>query len=155
MNPGFLLLLIVFIVLILIWNYRRGRASGDPDRFPIEWPQGDYTEAPRKEVSIGVERRDGVPVSVTVSPAQLVVQPGEQAAWSSREGKVEIRFSPRESPFGGASFTAARGGVALSGVASRAVASDYIVLLTTSDGFLLRQDAAIRTQTGLNPDSAS
>ncbi|MBK8314830.1 MAG: hypothetical protein IPL01_12815 [Acidobacteria bacterium] len=153
MNPNFLLILIIILAAILLWNRGRTRAEQEPSEFPIPRPEDDFVEAPRKDVSIGVERENGVPVSLTVAPSNIVIGPDEQAAWKSMEGKIEIRFSPNQSPFGGTSFTAARGGIALSGKPAQATSLNYIVLLTTSDGYLIRQDATLTAASG--QDSAS
>ncbi len=101
MNPNFLLILIIILAAILLWNRRRTRAEQEPSEFPIPRPEDDFVEAPRKDVSIGVERENGVPVSLTVTPSNIVIGPDEQAAWKSVEGKIEIRFSPNQSPLVG------------------------------------------------------
>ncbi len=150
MNVYLILLLVLIALFLILWFARRTRPAGDVlEDFPIPFTEDKFPEPPRRSVSIGVERDgNGVPVRVAIEPSNQVVGPEEQAAWSARgEGKIEIRFSPNSTPFAGESFTSARGGTALSGKPSPKAtlnsALSYLVLLTTVDGYLLRQEATL------------
>lgn len=155
MLTNLLLFLILFILLVFLWRgwQKEGldvNAGADellPD-FPIDRPVSDYREAPRQDVSLGVERdAEGRPVRIRLSDPDLQLDESRQIAWQSREGKVEIRFSPPQSPFTGASFIAAKGGTALSGLprpeAVRDTPQPYLVLLITAEGTLLREQASV------------
>ena len=150
-----LLLLILAVLLLLLWNYlqKSGSSAENPldeplPDFPIDRPVSDYREAPRQDVTIGVERdADGRPIGIRLSDPDLQLDESRQIAWQSREGKIEVRFAPPQSPFTGASFIAAKGGTALSGVprpeAVRDTPQPYLVLLTTAEGILLREQASV------------
>ncbi len=163
MIPNILLLLIIILLLLVLWKQRQkagGGTSQDEEplpKFPIPRPKSDFIEPPREEVTIRAERdNNGRPVRVVVSRPELVLAVNKQVAWSSTEGKVEIRFSPNSTPFGGASFISAVGGVTLSGrprsEASLNATHSYTVLYTTADGFLLTQNATLTvTRDGQDP----
>ncbi len=139
-----------------------GRRAPEPETAPgtvIRLP--DFQPIPRRprerdiprsnEVRIAVERdKDGAPIGVIVKPAQLTLSPNEQIAWTTgprvrdEGGRIEIRFAPNASPFGGDRFVTARGGFVASGrPRQRGSTQSYIVLLTTADGTLLSADAAV------------
>lgn len=154
-----LLLLILLILLFLLWYFWRGRKSGgfgtrivDPDFRPVPRPPDTFVEPPRREVPIRVLRNArGVPVDLDIGQRDLRLQPGEQVVWNGGSntandgGKVGIRLSPNATPFGGAVFVTARGGVALSGAAKRrrmiGQPQKYTILVRTPDGFLLDKSA--------------
>lgn len=145
------LLLLIIIILLLYVRFFAKKTSADDDYvippLPTDRPSSKFNEPPRQPVRIGVVRENGTPVRVTIEPSNLILNPDNQAAWSSVDGKIEIRFSPSNSPFTGASFTGARRGVSLSGKPRAGFplnnSLNYIVLFTTADGFLLRQDATL------------
>jgi hypothetical protein len=72
----------------------------------------------------------------------------QQAAWTSKGGRLEIRFAPSNTPFVGAMFRAANGGTILSGAPTRTAISTtpypYTLLVTTPDGFFIKQDEDLR-----------
>lgn len=83
----------------------------------------------------------------------------QQAAWTSNGGRLEIRFAPSATPFVAASYRAASGGTILSGAPARtrisATPYPYTLLVTTPDGFFIKQDADLRAvdgSTGPRPD---
>jgi hypothetical protein len=143
-----LLLLNLIALLLVLWALIRRREK-KPDEeplpeFPIPRPQSSFIEPPRQEVKITFVEDDG---AIRVEPSNLILAPDNQAAWSSPSGKVEIRFSPRDTPFGGSSFIAATNGVSLSGIpridAPQENQINYIVLFTTTDGRLFSQTASV------------
>jgi hypothetical protein len=148
MLTDILLLLILVVLLFLLWALLQKRAGGETTeplpQFPIPRPKSDFVEPPRQEVKIGFDANEKV---VRIEPANLILGPNNQAAWSSASGKIEIRFSPKDSPFGGSSFISARGGVSLSGIPRSDAALerplDYLVLFTTPDGRLFNQTASL------------
>ncbi len=143
-----LLILVALIVLILALLQKKagaGKSDEEPlPQFPIPRPESDFVEPPRQEVKIRFDEREG---GVVIEPPLLILAPNKQAAWSSSSGKIEIRFSPVDSPFGGGSFISARGGVSLSGIpridASHEREINYLVLFTSSDGRLFSNAAAV------------
>src|SRR5262245_61705768 len=158
MSTNILLLLILVALLLLLWALlqKRAGAGGNDEplpRFPIPRPKSDFVEPPRQEVSIPFDEKAG---AVRIEPSTLILAPNKQAAWSSPAGKVGIRFSPAESPFGGSSFITAKGGVSLSGIprvdAAHEREINYLVLFTTPDGRLFTDAASVvvskRGQTG-------
>jgi hypothetical protein len=155
-----LLLLNLIALLLVLWVLLRRREKKPADEeplpeFPIPRPQSDFVEPPRQEVKISFIEDDG---AVRVEPSNLVLAPDQQAAWSSSSGKVEIRFSPKDSPFGGSSFIAATNGVSLSGIpridAPRENQISYIVLFTTTDGRLFSQTASVVVSRRGQPEQA-
>ncbi|MGH9834495.1 MAG: hypothetical protein ACREBD_02280 [Blastocatellia bacterium] len=143
-----LLLLNLIALLLVLWMLMRRREK-KPDEeplpeFPIPRPQSNFIEPPRQEVKISFIEDDD---TIRIEPPNLILAPNKQAAWSSPSGKVEIRFSPRDSPFGGSSFIAATNGVSLSGIPREDAQQDrqinYIVLFTTTDGRLFSQTATV------------
>jgi hypothetical protein len=146
----YLLLLIIIILLLYVLFFAKKTSADDDYKIPplpTDRPNSKFNEPPRQPVLIGVVTENGTPVRVTIEPGNLILSPDNQAAWSSADGKIEIRFSPNNSPFSGASFTSARRGISLSGKPRVGFplnsALNYIVLFTTADGFLLRQDATL------------
>src|SRR5262249_25431160 len=147
MSTNILLLLILVALLLLLWSLlqkRAGSGIGPLPNFPIPRPKSDFVEPPRQEVKIQFDEKEG---AVRIEPSVLILAPNKQAAWSSSAGKVGIRFSPAESPFGGASFITAKGGVSLSGIprvdAQHERQINYLVLFTTPDGRLFTDAASV------------
>ncbi|MGE0132280.1 MAG: hypothetical protein AB7U82_29715 [Blastocatellales bacterium] len=143
--------LLLLILVALLWLLLRKRAGTEPKfdeeplpQFPIPRPKSDFVEPPRQEVKIQFDERAG---AIRIEPPTLILAPSRQAAWSSPSGKIEIRFSPNDSPFGGASFISASGGVSLSGIprvdAAHESEINYLVLFTTSDGRLFTDAASV------------
>jgi hypothetical protein len=151
MFTDILLLILIALLLLLLWTILQKKAgagggSGNEPlpNFPIPRPKSNFVEPPRQEVKIQFDEREE---DVRIEPRTLILAPNNQAAWSSAQGKVEIRFSPGDSPFGGSSFKSASGGVSLSGIPrvdgphEREV--NYLVLFTTSDGRLFTDAASL------------
>ena|SRR5215813_2556046 len=151
MLTNILLLLILVALLLLLWSLLQKKSGGDenpadeplPD-FPIPRPESDFVEPPRQNVNIRFDEGEG---AIRIEPQMLILAPTNQAAWSSGSGKIEIRFSPVDSPFGGASFISAKGGVSLSGIprvdAAHERELNYLVLFTTPNGRLLTDAASV------------
>jgi hypothetical protein len=121
-----------------------------PEFEPIVRRAKEVNEPPTREVRIAVERdKEGTPLAVIVKPDNLILNANEQIAWTTGPrnerdgGKIEIRFAPNATPFGGDRFTTARGGTVKSGTPAGRGARRYIVLLTTADGALLSADASV------------
>ncbi len=151
MLTNVLLLLTIVLLLLVVWMLfqKRYGAEENPDdvtlpEFPIPRPISDFVEPPRQEVSIRFDEQENV---VRIEPATLILAPNRQAAWRSSSGKIEIRFSPKDTPFGGGSFISASGGVSLSGIprieAEHEKEINYLVLFTTPDGRLFTQGASV------------
>jgi hypothetical protein len=148
MIPNILLLLIIAVLLVLLFQRRSGAGAKPVEetlpQFPIPRPKSDFVEPPRQDVKIQFDEKEG---AIRIEPSNLILAPDKQAAWSSSSGKVEIRFSPNDSPFGGASFISARGGVSLSGVprsdATHERPINYLALFTTPDGRLFTDAASL------------
>lgn len=68
----------------------------------------------------------------------------EQIAWTSPDGRVEVRFSRAANPFFGDMFEVARGGKAFSGTpvkrSTKEQAYKYAILVTTPDGFFVTKE---------------
>jgi hypothetical protein len=150
MLTNILLLLILVALLLLLWALLQKKVGAEkPDeeplpKFPIPRPESNFVEPPRQEVKIQFDEREG---AVRIEPRTLILAPNKQAAWSSVSGKIEIRFNPSDSPFGGASFISAKGGVSLSGIprvdAAHERESNYIVLFTSPGGRLFTEAASV------------
>jgi len=148
MLTNVLLLLILVALLLLLWTLLQKR-GGSPDKihlphFPIPRPKSNFVDPPRQDVKIRFVDGEG---AVRIEPAMLVLAPNKQAAWSSSSGKIEIRFNPNDSPFGGASFISASGGVSLSGIprvdAAHEMEINYLVLFTSPAGRLFTSAASV------------
>jgi hypothetical protein len=151
MLTNILLLSLLLVLLLLLWallNRKAGAGGGTGNeplpKFPIPRPKSNFVEPPRQEVKIQFDEREE---DVRIEPRTLILAPNKQAAWSSTQGKVEIRFSPGDSPFSGASFISASRGVSLSGIprvdAPHEREVNYLVLFTTSDGRLFTDAASL------------
>ncbi len=127
-----------------------GERIEDPDFEPIDRPTDNFVEPFRKEVRVSVVRNEqGEVIDIVVTPDDLPLGPGEQAAWSAgsseREGgKLEILFASNATPFGGGVFVTARGGTALSGAPIAGGVFEYRVLVTTPDGIFQKREANAR-----------
>jgi len=162
MLTNVLLLLILAALLLLLWTLLQKRAGANKKpyeeplpHFPIPRPKSDFVEPSRQEVKIQFDEREG---GVRIEPRTLILAPNKQAAWSSSSGKIEIRLNPNDSPFGGASFVSARGGVSLSGIPRADAAHEkqinYLVLFTTPDGRLFNLSASlVVSKRGQEPQS--
>jgi hypothetical protein len=148
MIPNILLLLIIAGLLALLFQRKSSASAKPPEQtlpqFPIQRPKSNFVEPPRQEVKIQFDEKEG---AIRIEPSTLILAPDKQIAWSSSSGKIEIRFSLTDSPFGGTSFISARGGVSLSGVPRLDAAHErqinYLVLLTTPDGRLFTDAASM------------
>jgi len=81
-------------------------------------------------------------------PNPITINPNQQIEWRSPDGQLEIRFSPRTTPFVGAGFTIGKGGTSFSGKPfekrQRLPSYPYAILVTTSDGSLVTAQAEVR-----------
>jgi hypothetical protein len=164
---AYLTFLLLLIVLLLLWLFWKGRKPGgfgtrivDPDFQPFPRPTDTFVEPPRQEVSIRVVRNaQGIPVDLNIGQRDLRLKSNGQLAWNGGAntandgGRVDVRFSPNATPFGGSTFITARGGTALSGVAKRRRVVgrplQYLILVRTPDGFLLDKTATVTLEGGV------
>lgn len=104
---------------------------------------------PAQLTKITVKRNSkGVPTDLVIEMVGWkTLRVTEQIAWTSPDGKLEIRFDPRLSPFGGASFEVPQGAKSFSGRPDPKKLSmksfRYTVLVTTPDGFFLKKDTEV------------
>jgi hypothetical protein len=100
------------------------------------------------KVTISVKRDDKGNSVLVADPKEVVIEEGVQVAWTSPDGKLEIRFNPANKPFIGDSYEAGRGGISYSGPLVRAASLQptyaYTALVTTKDGQFLTQSFAVR-----------
>ncbi|MFN0119376.1 MAG: hypothetical protein ACKV2V_02625 [Blastocatellia bacterium] len=103
------------------------------------------------------QRKDEViPVTVTARDGKVIVEPRsltlkiatqQEAQWKSTDGTLEIRFAPKQTPFGGHSFRAPQCASVLSGVPDkrniRKEPFRYVVIVTTSESVLVSQEQEI------------
>ncbi|MFN7927035.1 MAG: hypothetical protein U0Y68_03665 [Blastocatellia bacterium] len=108
---------------------------------------------PAKTVTITVSRdAKGRFIQIKQDWAKLMAN--EQIAWTSPDGRVEIRFSRTTSPFLGDMFEVARGGKAFSDPPVKRITQDqtykYTILVTTPDGYFVSKevDLVITPATG-------
>lgn len=99
---------------------------------------------------------------LNLEPPTVNLTVNEQAAWRSNDGRVEIRFAPNSTPFATAYYRTARGGTILSGAPDakkiNRVPYKYTLLVTTPDGFFIKQDADLRAiddSTGPRPPAGN
>lgn len=132
-----------------------GEQIPDPDFVPVDRPGETFEEPTRRDVKVSVIGGEGGELEIIVDPEDLSLGPNEQAAWSTGprdandSARLEIRFAPNSTPFGGDTFAIARGGTAFSGrpVGGSGV-YEYKVLVITPDGiFQLREKDARITVT--------
>jgi hypothetical protein len=93
-----------------------------------------------------IRRTNLVPVKITVKEDQIIFEPQElvlvaanrdEAFWQCDRGKLEVRFSPRDTPFAASLYEAPKNGGCLSGVPtaqSVGRSAQYTILVTTEDG---------------------
>jgi hypothetical protein len=78
----------------------------------------------------------------------VTLTPNQQIEWKSPDGQLDIRFSPRISPFTGVSFATGKGGSTFSGKPyvkrPRFNAYPYLVIVTTPDGLLVFARGEVR-----------
>ncbi|HMV49529.1 MAG TPA: hypothetical protein PLD20_32175 [Blastocatellia bacterium] len=83
-----------------------------------------------------------------LNPPTVDLTVNEQAAWRCNDGGLEIRFAPNSTPFVTANFRSGTGGTILSGAPDvkkiNRIPYKYTLLVTTSDGFFIKQDADLR-----------
>lgn len=100
------------------------------------------------KVTISVKRDDKGNSVLVAEPREVVIEEGIQVAWTSPDGKLEIRFNPANKPFIGDSYEAGRGGVSYSGplVRSASLLSSYTytALVTTKNGQFLTQSFVVK-----------
>lgn len=99
-----------------------------------------------------IRRTNRVKVNVIVKEGQIMVDPPalvlnlsnrEEVLWRCEQGKLEIRFSPRDTPFSADRYEAPKGGGCLSGLPQPQAANksfQYTVLVTTTDGIFTTTD---------------
>jgi len=115
---------------------------------PKQEPPRPSAPKPRN-ISVTVVRDPvtGAP-RLNLEPATVDLTVEEQAAWTSNDGRLEIRFAPKNTPFSGSSYRTANGGTILSGAPAKDKISrtpyPYTLLVTTPDGVFVKQDADLR-----------
>jgi len=81
-------------------------------------------------------------------PNPITINPNQQIEWRSPDGQLEIRFSPRATPFVGASFATGKGGASFSGKPFEKrpplTSYPYTIFVTTSLGYLVTAQAEVR-----------
>ena len=117
------------------------------------------TQPKRKDIVITVVKnpRTGER-ELKLNPTMVDLTVNEQAAWRCNDGGLEIRFAPNSTPFATAGYRTGTGGTILSGApdAKRVnrIPYKYTLLVTTPDGFFIKQDADLRAvddKTGPRP----
>lgn len=104
---------------------------------------------PTKAVTIRVVRDPQNPKGRILQIKQdwKSLQANEQIAWTSPDGRVEVRFSRAANPFLGDMFEVARGGKAFSGTPVKRITKEqtykYTILVTTPDGFFVTKDVEL------------
>jgi len=100
--------------------------------------------------------------TLKLEPPTVDLTVNEQAAWRSNDGRLEIRFAPKITPFPGATYKTARGGTIFSGAPGakkvNRIPYKYTLLVTTPEGFFIKQDADLRAvddKTGPRPSQGS
>jgi hypothetical protein len=119
----------------------------------------DKTYPPQKEPRYKPLRRTNlVPVKITVKEDQIVFEPQElvlvaanrdEAFWQCDRGKLEVRFSPRDTPFAASLYEAPKNGGCLSGLPDSQAAGrsvQYTILVTTEDGRFVTTERQPREQ---------
>src|SRR5262245_4657389 len=161
-----LLALVLLLSILCLYLLMRSNAMRD---YPPKPDEGS-TKPPRPEpvpVEIMVVRNEkGEPIDLRIDPPVLVLAEDQQAKWSTQDGRLEIRFSAKLTPFTGDIYETARGGESFSGAPlptesqkkrggeSFSIAPlpsrperpsfEYTVFVTTSDGFFLSKKAEVR-----------
>ena len=123
-----------------------------PDKPDPPKPGEGPTQPPRPRpipVNIKVVRnQQGEPIDLQIEPQSLSLAEGQQAKWSTQDGRLEIRFSAKLTPFAGDAYETARGGESFSGAPlpkrPERPSFEYTALVTTSDGFFLSKKAEVR-----------
>lgn len=102
-------------------------------------------------VTVIKDRKTGE-LKLNLDPPTVDLTVNEQAAWRCNDGRLEIRFASNNTPFLSASYRTARGGTTLSGSPSVRKVSvtpyNYTLLVTTPEGFFIKQDADLRAVDG-------
>lgn len=102
-------------------------------------------------VTVIKDRKTGE-LKLNLDPPTVDLTVNEQAAWRCNDGRLEIRFASNNTPFLSASYRTARGGTTLSGSPSvkkvSATPYNYTLLVTTPEGFFIKQDADLRAVDG-------
>lgn len=105
-------------------------------------------------VTVVMDPRTKQPL-LKLDPPTVDLTVEQQAAWTSKGGRLEIRFAPNATPFVAASYRAANGGTILSGAPTRtrisATPYPYTLLVTTPDGAFIKQDADLRAVDSSTP----
>jgi hypothetical protein len=151
------LLLVLVLLLSIVCLYlilRRNPMSSYPPDPPVPPKPGEPTR-PRPQpapVSIRVVRnQQGEPIDLQIEPQSLPLAENQQAKWSTQDGRLEIRFSAKLTPFAGDTYEVARGGESFSGAPLPKRPSrpsfEYTALVTTSDGYFLSKKAEVRITT--------
>lgn len=126
-----------------------------------EPPSRSQPKARNISVAVIKDPNTGEP-RLRLDPPTVDLTINEQAAWRCNDGRLEIRFAPNNTPFLVSSYKAANGGTILSGAPARTKISatpyPYTLLVTTTDGFFIKQDADLRAvatdgSTGPRPPS--
>jgi len=112
-------------------------------------------------ITVVKDPRTGQP-RLNLEPPTVDITVNEQVAWRCNDGRLEIRFSPNNTPFTTANYRTAQGGTILSGAPSakkiNRIPYPYTLLVTTPDGFFIKQDADLRAvdqNTGPRPPAGT
>ena len=112
-----------------------------------EPPRNNDPKRVNISVTVVLDPRTKQPV-LRLDPPTVDLTVQQQAAWTSNGGRLEIRFAPGATPFVTASYRAANGGTILSGAPllgrNNATPYPYTQLVTSPDGFFIKQDADLR-----------
>jgi hypothetical protein len=120
-------------------------------------PAGKKTETALPQCEPPKRAIESLPVKVTVTKeGRVVVEPAsltlkvaarQEAEWKSPDGTLEIRFSPKQTPFSGPGFRSPQGAASRSGIPDRKKIRKnpyrYIVIVTTKDDIFISQNQEI------------
>lgn len=120
----------------------------EPNYPPTQEPPHETRPKPRPiAITVIKDPRTGQ-LRLNLEPPTLDLAVNEQVAWRTRDGRLEIRFAPGSTPFAGATYKTARGGTIFSGApgARKVTRTPYLytLLVTTPEGFFIKQDADLR-----------
>lgn len=149
-----LLALVLLLSALCLYLILRRNFMSD---YPLDQPgppnRGEKPTQPQRPkpapVTIKVVRnQQGEPIDLQIEPQSLSLTENQQAQWSTQDGRLEIRFSAKLTPFAGDIYETARGGESFSGAPlprrPARPSFEYTVLVTTSDGFFLSKKAEVR-----------
>jgi len=109
---------------------------------PLKPPRGRDTQ--QREVSVVV--KDGR-VILSEDPITLSLDGREEIVWRCKQGELEIRFNPANSPFAGVRYLAAPGGGIFSGLPRPAALQksfNYTIMVTSKEGYFVSQTPKVQ-----------